>query len=52
MEIVHDRSFSGPDVFSVMVVVTVETADRDHGIALRQKLVQAGFAMGTAGPIS
>ena len=52
MEIVHDRSFSGPDVFSVMVVVTVETADRDHGIALRQKLLRAGFAVGTAGAIS
>jgi threonine dehydratase len=52
MEIVHDRSFSGPDVFSVMVIVTVETADRDQGIALRQRLLQAGFTVGTAGAIS
>jgi len=52
MEIVHDRSFSGPDVFSVMVIVTVETADRDQGIALRQRLSAAGFAVGSVGAIS
>ena len=51
MEIVHDRSFSGPDVFSVMVIVTVETADRDQGIALRQRLSAAGFAVGSVGAL-
>jgi threonine dehydratase len=51
MEIVHDRSFSGPDVFSVMVIVTVETADRDQGIALRQRLSAAGFVVGSVGAL-
>lgn len=42
-EIVHDRAFSGPDVFSTSVAVTVETADRDHVAALAAQLGAAGF---------
>lgn len=42
-EIVHDRAFSGPDVFSTSVQVTVETADRDHVAALAQRLESEGF---------
>ena len=45
-EIVHDRAFSGPDVFSTSVAVTVDTADRDHVAALAAALAAAGFAVG------
>jgi threonine dehydratase len=44
-EIVHDRAFSGPDVFSTSVQVTVETADRDHVAALARLLEADGFAV-------
>lgn len=44
-EIVHDRTFSGPDVFSTSVQVTVETADRDHVAALARRLEAEGFAV-------
>ncbi|MFN5756714.1 MAG: hypothetical protein ACK48M_08005 [Planctomycetia bacterium] len=44
-EIVHDRAFSGPDVFSTSVQVTVETADRDHVVALARRLEAEGFAI-------
>jgi threonine dehydratase len=42
-EIVHDRAFSGPDVFSSGVEVTVETADRAHAVALFARLEAEGF---------
>jgi threonine dehydratase len=45
VEITHDRAFSGPDVFSTAVEVTVETADRDHVTALYQGLRAEGFAV-------
>jgi len=45
-EIVHDRAFSGPDVFSTSVAVTVDTADRDHVDALAAALAAAGFSVG------
>ncbi len=44
-EIVHDRAFSGPDVFSTAVEVTVETADRDHVVALSNRLRDEGFVV-------
>ena len=44
-EIVHDRAFSGPDVFSTSVEVTVETADRDHVAALASRLEAEGFVV-------
>jgi threonine dehydratase len=44
-EIRHDRAFSGPEVFSTTVEVTVETADRDHVAALGHKLAADGFAI-------
>ena len=44
-EIVHDRAFSGPDVFSTSVQVTVETADRDHVAALARRLESEGFVV-------
>ena len=42
-EIRHDRAFSGADVFSTTVEVTVDTADREHIAALRQRLEAEGF---------
>jgi threonine dehydratase len=44
-EITHDRAFSGPDVFSATVEVTVETADRDHVVALHKQLRAEGFSV-------
>ena len=44
-ELVHDRAFSGPDVFSTPVEVTVETADREHAAALAERLRSEGFAV-------
>lgn len=44
-EIVHDRAFSGPDVFVTSVEVTVETSDRDHVERLHKHLRTAGFAV-------
>ena len=43
LEIKHDRAFSGPDVFSTTVEVTVEAADRDHVTRLYQQLRDGGF---------
>ena len=43
LEIKHDRAFSGPDVFSTTVEVTVEAADRDHVARLYQQLRDGGF---------
>jgi hypothetical protein len=45
-EIVHDRAFSGPDVFSTTVAVTVDTADRDHVRLLADRLAAEGFSVG------
>jgi threonine dehydratase len=42
-EILHDRSFSGPDVFSIAVQVTVETSGHDHARALLARLAAEGF---------
>ena len=42
-EIVHDRAFAGPDVFSTGVEVTVETADRAHVALLVERLEAEGF---------
>jgi len=42
-EIVHDRAFSGADVFSTGVEVTVETAGHDHVAALAAALAHDGF---------
>jgi len=42
-EVTHDRAFSGPDVNAVRVVVTVETRDRDHYVALLAALAASGI---------
>jgi len=44
-EIVHDRLFSGADIYSTVVDVTVETADRVHVAALIERLEAEGFAV-------
>ncbi|MCE9630391.1 MAG: threonine ammonia-lyase [Planctomycetia bacterium] len=44
-EIVHDRAFSGADVFSTGVDVTVETAGHDHVAALATALAADGFVV-------
>jgi len=44
-EIVHDRAFSGADVFSTTVEVTVETSGREHVAALAERLLTDGFAV-------
>ena len=47
-EIVHDRTFSGADVFSTGVEVTVETAGHDHVATLARALEADGFAVTSA----
>ena len=47
-EIVHDRTFSGADVFSTGVEVTVETAGHDHVATLARALKADGFAVTSA----
>ena len=42
-EIVHDRAFSGPDIFSTAVEVTVDTADRRHAEQVFARLEADGF---------
>jgi threonine dehydratase len=42
-EIVHDRAFSGPDIFSTTVEVTIDTADRGHAEQVFTQLEAAGF---------
>jgi len=48
LEIVHDRTFSGADVFSVTVEVTVQTADQAQVDALRKHLLDDGFVVSPA----
>ena len=50
-QIVHDRTFSGPDVFVTSVEVTVETSDRDHVATVAKHLGDRGFTVTeTTGP--
>jgi threonine dehydratase len=42
-EIVHERTFAGPEVFSASVAVTVETSGPDHIAALSDRLRDRGF---------
>ena len=49
-EILHDRAFSGPDVFSIAVEVTVETSDREHAAALIARLRDEGFEVTAVAP--
>ena len=44
-EIVHDRTFSGSELFFARVEVTVETADHDHVDRLLKTLQAEGFSV-------
>jgi threonine dehydratase len=50
-EIVHDRAFSGADVFSTGVEVTVETAGHEHVAALARALAADGFSIVPTVPV-
>ncbi len=41
-EIVHNRTFAGPDLSRVHVLCTVETRDRDHIVELQARLAENG----------
>jgi threonine dehydratase len=44
-DITHDRAFSGPDVYAVHAVCTVETRDHAHIAALHRALKKHGFPL-------
>ena len=44
-DIVHERTFSGTDVFAVNAVCTVETRDHAHVAALHRLLKKKGFPL-------
>ncbi len=44
-DIVHERTFSGTDVFAVNAVCTVETRDHAHVAALHRALQKKGFPL-------
>ena len=44
-EIVHNRTFAGPDLSRVHVLCTVETHDRNHIAAVRQRLTENGIEL-------
>lgn len=48
-EIVHNRTFSGPDLSRVHVLCTVETRDRNHIKEVQQRLTESGVEIATAG---
>jgi threonine dehydratase len=44
-EIVHNRTFAGPDLSRVHVLCTVETRDRSHIVEIRQNLSENGVEL-------
>ncbi len=44
-EIVHNRTFAGPDLSRVHVLCTVETRDREHIAEIQQRLAEAGVKL-------
>ncbi len=44
-DIEHDRAFSGPDVYAVHAICTVETRNRAHITTLHRALRKAGFEL-------
>lgn len=44
-EIVHNRTFAGPDLSRVHVLCTVETRDREHITEIQQRLNEAGVEL-------
>lgn len=49
-EIVHNRTFAGPDLSRVHVLVTVETRDREHIGEIQQRLAENGVELVSEGP--
>ncbi len=47
-EIVHNRTFAGPDLSTVHVLCTVETRDRAHITEINQRLAEEGISLATA----
>lgn len=47
-EIVHNRTFAGPDLSRVHVLCTVETRDRAHIAEIQQRLAENGVELATA----
>lgn len=48
-EIVHNRTFAGPDLSRVHVLCTVETRDRAHIAEIQQRLAENGVEVVSAG---
>lgn len=48
-EIVHNRTFSGPDLSRVHVLCTVETRDRTHIAEVQQRLAENGVEIAAPG---
>lgn len=48
-EIVHNRTFAGPDLSRVHVLCTVETRDRAHIAEIQQSLAENGVELSTTG---
>ena len=49
-EIIHNRTFSGPDLSRVHVLCTVETRDRAHIVEIQQRLAENGVELSGAEP--
>ena len=47
-EIVHNRTFAGPDLSRVHVLCTVETRDRAHIAEIQQRLAENGVELSSA----
>ncbi len=46
-EIIHNRTFAGPDLSSVHVLCTVETRDREHIDEINRRLAKEGVCLDT-----
>ena len=47
-EIIHNRTFAGPDFSTVHVLCTIETRDRAHIVEIEQQLRNAGVQLTTS----
>ncbi len=47
-EIVHNRTFAGPDLSTVHVLCTIETRDRSHIAEIQERLAQEGVLLSPA----
>ena len=51
-EIVHNRTFAGPDLSRVHVLCTVETRDRAHIAEIQQRLAENGVELYSHNPVA